>query len=99
MYQFRQATERIRNMRELIRDRVVRYDAERARIMTEAYQKYEHVPPIIKRPLALYELCRQMTILVEDFELIVGNTSAARPTPSGAPPTGWWTKWLVEAGN
>ena len=50
MYQFKPATERIQQQRELIRDRVVRYDAERGRIMTEAYQKYEHVIPIIKRP-------------------------------------------------
>ena len=29
MYTFRPATERIRRMRELIRDRVIRYDSER----------------------------------------------------------------------
>ena len=56
MYQFKPATERILRMRERIRDRVVRYDSERARILTESYQKNEYVVPIIKRPLALYEL-------------------------------------------
>ena len=95
MYQFKPATERIQQQRELIRDRVVRYDAERARIMTEAYQKYEHVIPIIKRPLALYELCRQMTILVEDFELIVGNKG---PNYFSSPAYPEWgtTDWVVD---
>ena len=95
MYQFKPATERIQQQRELIRDRVVRYDAERARIMTEAYQKYEHVPPIIKRPLALYELCRQMTVLVEDFELIVGNKG---PNYFSSPAYPEWgtTDWVVD---
>ncbi len=34
MYEFRQATERIKELRELIRDRVLRIDAERAMIWT-----------------------------------------------------------------
>lgn len=36
MYQFKPATQRIRKMRERIRDRVIRCDAERAVIITEA---------------------------------------------------------------
>ena len=43
MYQFRPVTERIRQMRELIRDRVVRFDSERAMILTEAYKKYAQI--------------------------------------------------------
>ena len=73
MYQFKPATERIQQQRELIRDRVVRYDAERGRIMTEAYQKYEHVIPIISAPWPCMSCAGRWTILVEDFELIVGN--------------------------
>jgi formate C-acetyltransferase len=77
MYQFRPATGRIRHLRELIRDRVLRIDAERAMIWTEASKKYENVIPSIKRPLMLYELCSKMTVLVEDFEIVVGNKSAS----------------------
>jgi formate C-acetyltransferase len=73
MYQFRPATERIQYMRELIRDRVIQTDAERALIITESYQKNEHVVPIIKRPMARTTSVSQMTVRVEDFELIVGN--------------------------
>ena len=73
MYQFKPASERILKMRQLIRDRVVQYDSERARILTESYQQNEYVIPIIKRPLGFKALCENMTVLVEDFEIIVGN--------------------------
>jgi len=73
MYKFRPATDRITHMRQLIRDRVIRTDAERALITTESYKRNEHVVPIIKRPLATYDVCSQMTVRVEDFEIIVGN--------------------------
>ncbi|MDR0861554.1 MAG: hypothetical protein LBN30_02080 [Oscillospiraceae bacterium] len=95
MYTFRPATERIKTMRELIRDRVLRCDAERAVIMTEAYKKYESVVSIIKKPLALYELCEKMTIRVEDFELIVGNKG---PNFFSSPAYPEWgvTDWILE---
>lgn len=95
MYKFRPVTDRIRHMRELIRDRVLRIDAERALIITEAYKKYENVVPIIKKPLALYELCSKMTLLVEDFEIIIGNKS---PYYFGSPQYPEWGRydWFLE---
>ena len=101
MYQFRPVTERISYMRELIRDRVIQYDAERGRIITESSQQNEHVIPIIKRPLGFKALCEQMTILVEDFELIVGNKG---PNYFSSPAYPEWgsTDWVVydiEAGK
>jgi pyruvate formate-lyase/glycerol dehydratase family glycyl radical enzyme len=73
MYQFSPVTDRIQLMHRLIRDRVIRTDAERALITTASYKKNEHMPPMIKRPLAMYDICSQMTVRVEDFEIIVGN--------------------------
>ena len=73
MYESRPVTRRIQHMRELIRDRVIRNDAERAVIMTEAHKEYEHVVPVIKKPLAMYEYCKKKKVRVEDFEVIVGN--------------------------
>ena len=67
MYKFRPATDRIKLMRELIRDRVIQSDAERALIITESYKRNESVVPIIKRPLGTYDICSKMTIRVEDF--------------------------------
>ncbi len=51
MYKFRTATDRIWQMRELIRDRVIRTDAERVLILTESYKRNKNVVPIIKRPM------------------------------------------------
>jgi pyruvate formate-lyase/glycerol dehydratase family glycyl radical enzyme len=95
MYEFSPATERIMKLRELIRDRVLRIDSERAMIWTEANKKYENVVPIIKRPLALYELCSKMTILFEDFEIIIGNKS---PSFFGSPQYPEWMGqgWFLE---
>ena len=94
MYQFTKASPRILRMREKIRDRVVRYDAERARIYTESYQKNEHVIPVIKRPLAFKDFCEKSTILVEEDELIVGSKG---PSYFSSPAYPEWgvTDWVV----
>ena len=95
MYEFRTATDRIWRLRELIRDRVLRIDAERAMIWTEADKKYYNVVPIIRRPLTLYKLCSKMTILFEDFEIILGNKS---PYFFGSPQYPEWMgqSWFLE---
>jgi pyruvate formate-lyase/glycerol dehydratase family glycyl radical enzyme len=77
MFEPRPTTDRIKHMRQLVRDRVIESDAERALIKTESYKRNEKVPPIIQRPLATYDVCAQMTVRVEDFEIIVGNKGKA----------------------
>jgi pyruvate-formate lyase len=49
---------------------------ERARIYTEVYRQHEHSPVILKRALALEKTLREMTIFINDGELIVGNQSS-----------------------
>ena len=95
MYQFKPATERISRMRERIRDRVVQYDSERARIITESNRRNEHVVPIIKRPLIFKDICEQMTVLVDDDEIIVGNKG---PYFFSSPAYPEWgiTDWVVD---
>ena len=73
MYTFSPVTPRILKMREQIRERVVHNDAERARLLTEAYKKYEDVLPIIKRPLSVKYVIERMHFYVGDEELIVGG--------------------------
>lgn len=46
---------------------------ERAVIWTETFQKYETKPPILKAALALKATLEQMTIMIHEDELIVGN--------------------------
>ncbi|MFC1532748.1 pyruvate formate lyase family protein [Thermodesulfobacteriota bacterium] len=95
MYKFRPATDRIKLMRRLIRDRVIQADAERALITTESYKRNEHVVPIIKRPLATYDVCSKMTVRVEDFEIIVGNT-AKNFLGSGTNPEWDGAGWILK---
>ena len=95
MYKFRPQSDRINRMRELIRDRVIQTDAERALITTESYKKNEHVVPIIKRPLATHAVCSRMTIRVEDFEIIVGN-KAKTFCGSGLNPEWKGVDWILE---
>jgi pyruvate formate-lyase/glycerol dehydratase family glycyl radical enzyme len=73
MYKFRSATDRIKLRHQLIRNRVIRTDSERALITTESNKRNEHVVPIIKRARIAYDVCSQMTVRIEDFEIIVGN--------------------------
>ncbi len=73
MYEFRSVTDRIAHMRDLVRDRCIKVDAERGKIVTESWKKYESYPPIIKRSMTLRDICEQMTVRIEDFEIIVGN--------------------------
>jgi pyruvate formate-lyase/glycerol dehydratase family glycyl radical enzyme len=96
MYEFSPVTERIKHMREIIRNRVVRNDAERMIIMTDAYKKYDGILPIIKRPLALLELCKRVSIRIEDFELIV---AARGPHFFSSPQYPEWnmSDWVVDA--
>jgi pyruvate-formate lyase len=96
MYQFRSVTDRIWHMRELIRDRVIRVDAERALLLTESYKKNKNVVPIIKRPMGTYDVCANMTVRVEDFELIVGN-KAKTFCGSGFNPDWRGSGWVMTA--
>ncbi|NLB29281.1 MAG: hypothetical protein GX823_03515, partial [Clostridiales bacterium] len=73
MYEFKPATDRILKMRERVRDRVIRCDADRALIITEASKRYEHIVPIINRPLVFKEIASKISIYVDDDELFTGS--------------------------
>lgn len=73
MYQFRDATPRIIEMRDRIRSRVIRFDSERAMLLTEAWKKYGDAAPLIRTSEGLYHTCANVTCPVEDFELLVGS--------------------------
>ncbi|NLO46949.1 MAG: hypothetical protein GX111_01300 [Clostridiales bacterium] len=77
MYTFKPATERIKYMRELIRNRTTHIDSEIAMIVTDVHKQHGNVPPIIRRPLYAKAIAERKTIRIEDFELIVGNKGKA----------------------
>ena len=61
--------------REVVRDRVFRVDSERSMIVTDFYKRNENLPPVLKIPMALREVCEKMTVRVEDGEILVANRS------------------------
>jgi len=75
MYQFRLVTERMARMHQKIRDRVIQTDSETAMITTRVFQENENLVPMIRRAKVLKAICEEMTLRVEDFEMIVGNGS------------------------
>ena len=105
MYEFKPVSERLQKMQRIIRDRVIQNDAERALITTEVVKNNERLVPMILRPLILKTVCEKMTIRVEDYEMLVGN-SAKNFCGAGLEPDwigiGWipdkikkgiWTLW------
>jgi pyruvate formate-lyase/glycerol dehydratase family glycyl radical enzyme len=52
--------------------------AERARLVTEAYRRYESDPVVLRRAKALAHVLDNMTIFIQPDEIIVGN-QASRP--------------------
>ncbi len=97
MYQFKPATDRIRRMRERIRDRVLRCDAERAVILTEASKKYENIVPVIRRPLMFQEVAKRITTLVDDDEIIVGSKGPYLFSSPAYPEWGRMSDWITDA--
>ena len=75
MYQFRPVTERMERMHKAVRDRVIQTDSEIALITTRVFQENENLVPMIRRAKVLRAICGEMTVLVEDFEMLVGNIS------------------------
>ncbi len=66
--------------------------AERARLITESYKETEDQPMVIRRARALEKILSEMTVYIEDDELIVGNL-CSKPRSSGVFPE-FSCKWL-----
>jgi pyruvate formate-lyase/glycerol dehydratase family glycyl radical enzyme len=75
MHKFKPISERMQRMHQLIRDRVIQSDSEMAMITTRCFQENENLIPYLRRPTVLKAICEQMTVRVEDFEMIIGNSS------------------------
>ena len=66
-------SDRNKRFRETLIDTVPRISAERAEIVTRVYQENEQAVPIIKAALGLKAVLEEMTVLIWDWDLIVGN--------------------------
>ncbi len=73
MYEFKPISDRMESLHRRVRNRVIQTDAERALIMTESYKKYGTAVPVIRNAKVLYDICDQMTLRVEDEDVLVCN--------------------------
>ena len=70
-------SERIKTLREKVLSTRPSVCTERAKHYTQVYSENEVMPVIIKRALALEKTLTEMTIFIDEGELIVGNQSSA----------------------
>jgi pyruvate formate-lyase/glycerol dehydratase family glycyl radical enzyme len=71
-------SERIKRLKERVMTRPYETDIERARYYTRVYKKTEGQPPCMRAAAALEETLNNMTIRIEDGELIVGSKTAKK---------------------
>lgn len=69
-------TPRIRLLKERMLSSRSSICTERARIYTEVYRNHEDSPVILKRAYALEKTLKEMTIFIDEGELIAGNQSS-----------------------
>ncbi len=69
-------SDRILSLRERVLSTKPSVCTERAKFYTQIYQENEDKPVIIKRALALEKTLKEMTIFIDEGELIVGNQSS-----------------------
>lgn len=86
-------TERISRLKEKIISARSTICTERAVIYTRAYRMHEGEPVILKRAYALEKTLNEMTLFIEDGELIVGNQSSVLRAAPIFPE--YVTSWLI----
>ncbi len=73
---------RVQKLRERLLNTTPQVCADRARLVTEAYQMYQADSPVLRRAKALAHVLDNMTVFIAPGELIVGNqASSARAAP------------------
>ena len=90
----RTVTPRISVLREKVMSARPSVCTERARFYTRIYQEHEDKPVIIKRALALEKTLREMTVFIDEGELIVGNHSSSHRAAPIFPE--YAVEWLSE---
>ena len=76
MREFLPVSDRMQHMRQLVRDRCIKYDSDVALIMTKSDQKYGPMVPYLKHAKIVRDVLEQKTVRVEDFEMLVCNKAA-----------------------
>ncbi len=69
-------------------------DAERATLITESFKETEDMPMIVRRAKAMEKILGEMTVVIRDEEMIVGNLTA-KPRGTQIFPE-FSNKWLLD---
>ncbi len=86
-------TERIAGLKEKILSVKSTVCTERAKIYTEVYREHEGAPVILKSAFALEKTLKEMTVFIDEGELIVGNQSSALRAAPIFPE--YVTSWII----
>lgn len=67
---------------------------QRALLLTEAYQKTEGQPPILRRAIGFSHILNRIDLCIEPWQIIVGNFASKPFSTSVFPEYSW--KWMME---
>jgi len=67
---------------------------QRALLLTEAYQKTEGQPPILRRAIGFSHILKNIDLCIEPWQIIVGNFASKPFSTSVFPEYSW--KWIME---
>lgn len=87
-------TDRIAKLKQMQQDAKPSLSIERARLATEAYEKYAVETPVLQRAHALSHILRNMTIYIQEGELIVGNHND-KPRCAPVFPE-YFSEWIID---
>jgi pyruvate formate-lyase/glycerol dehydratase family glycyl radical enzyme len=86
-------TERIARLKERMLSVKSTICTERVKIYTQAYREHEDSPVILKRAYALEKTLKEMSVFIDEGELIVGNQSSALRAAPIFPE--YVTSWII----
>ncbi|WP_301861209.1 formate C-acetyltransferase/glycerol dehydratase family glycyl radical enzyme [uncultured Megasphaera sp.] len=92
--QFYQMTDRVAMLKKMQADHKPSVSAERAKLATEAIQKYAFEPPVLQKAYMLDHILKNMTIFIQKGELIVGN-QADKPRSCPVFPE-YTSEWILQ---
>ena len=84
---------RIQMLKEMVRPGKYQICTEKMRLITESFQKTERQPEILRNAAAFAHILDNITIFIENGELIVGNAASK---PRGIEFTNLWGIWNNE---
>jgi formate C-acetyltransferase len=88
---------RVARLREKLLTTLPEVCIERGYLFTQSYKETEAYPQVIRRAKALEKVLNEMTILIDDEELIVGNTISKMRGGPVTPEINWqWSQEQVE---